>query len=169
MREFKTLSVAAFWLSKNQLAILDVIQPQFQHLANTHPTPGQQLENQPVPGFNRSENDLVNGLFFDDFPSGNHSFPVQFPDHGRIARITHAGIDVIAEKIEKGRQVGITDSFGAGFVTVGKVVQKGKDVFRCNLFNLGFTQILAEPVNDGLIRSNGIFFSNGFCGKRSRL
>ncbi len=84
--------------------------------------PGQQLENQPVPDFNRSENDLVNGLLFDDFPSGNHSFPVQFPDHGRITRIPNAGIDVVAEKIEKGRQVGITDPFGVGLVAVVEAV-----------------------------------------------
>ena len=58
--------------------------------------------------------------------------------------------------------MGIADSFCVGFVTVGKAVQKGKDIIGSNLINLTITEILAEPINDGLIRSNGIFFRVGF-------
>jgi hypothetical protein len=36
--------------------------------------------------------------------------------------MTLGGIDVIAEKIEKGGQVGITDSLCVGLVAVGKAV-----------------------------------------------
>ena len=47
--------------------------------------------------------------------------------------------------------MGIADSFCVGFVTVGKAVQKGKDIIGGNLINLTITEILAEPINDGLI------------------
>jgi hypothetical protein len=100
--EHDLVFLAAFGLSKDQFAVLNVIQSQFQNLTDPHPSSGHQFENQPIPDFNRSENYFVNGLLFDDFPSGNHPFPVQFSDHGRIARISHVGIDVVSEKIEKG-------------------------------------------------------------------
>jgi hypothetical protein len=64
--------------------------------------------------------------------------------------------------------MGIADSFCVGLITVGKAVQKGKDLIGGNLINLTITKILAESVNDGLIRSNGIFFPSAYCGNRSR-
>jgi hypothetical protein len=143
--------LTAFGFSQDQFSVLNINQSEFQYLTDPHTSSSHQFKNQPITNFDRSEYDLVNGLFFDDFPSGNHPFPVQFSDHGRIARITHGGIDVISEKIEKGRQVGIADSFCVGFVTVGKAVQKGKDIIGGNLINLTITEILAEPINDGLI------------------
>ena len=50
------------------------------------------------------------------------------------------------------------DPFCEGFVAVGEAVQKGKDVIRYNLLNLGISEIQAEPVNDVLILPQGIFF-----------
>ena len=64
--------------------------------------------------------------------------------------------------------MGIADSFCVWLIAVGKAVQKGKDLIGGNLINLTITKILAESVNDGLIRSNGIFFSSGPYGNRSR-
>ena len=65
--------------------------------------------------------------------------------------------------------MGIADSFCVGLIAVGKAVQKGKDIIGGNLINLTITKILAESINDGLIRSYRFFFSSGFCGNRSRL
>ena len=64
--------------------------------------------------------------------------------------------------------MGIADPFCIGFVAVGKAVQKGKNIIRCNLLNLGVTEILAEPVNDRPIGPHGISFSSGPYGDRSR-
>jgi hypothetical protein len=33
------------------------------------------------------------------------------------------GISIVADEIEKGRELGITDPFGVGFVSFGKTVQ----------------------------------------------
>jgi hypothetical protein len=35
------------------------------------------------------------------------------------------GIDIVADEIEKGRELGKTDSFGVGFVSFGEAVQEG--------------------------------------------
>ena len=44
--------------------------------------------------------------------------------------------------------MGIADPLGVGLVTVGEAVQKCEDVIRCNLINLGITELLAESFND---------------------
>ena len=64
--------------------------------------------------------------------------------------------------------MGIADPFCVRLVAVGEAVKEGKNVIRSNLLNLGLAEILAESFNDGLIRSQGIFFSSGPCGNRSR-
>jgi len=129
--EHDLMFFTAFGFSKDQLPILNVLRSQLQHLADPHPPTGHQLKNQSIADFSGTENDLINGFFFDDFPSGYHPFSIQFSDHGRVTRIAYARINVIAEKIEKGRQVGIANSLGVGLVAIGKAVQKRKDVIRC--------------------------------------
>ena len=47
--------------------------------------------------------------------------------------------------------MGIADPFCVRLIAVGKAVQKGKDIIGANLINLTITEILAEPMNDGLI------------------
>jgi hypothetical protein len=49
---------------------------------------------------------------------------VELPHHGSVAWIPEFGIDIVADKIEKGRELGITDSFGVGFVAFGEAVQE---------------------------------------------
>jgi hypothetical protein len=100
--EHDLVFLAAFRLSKDQFSILNVIQPQFQNFTDPHPSSGHQFENQPIPDFGGSKNDFVNGLLFDDFPPGDHPFPIQLSNHGHVTWIYQIGIDVIAEKIEKG-------------------------------------------------------------------
>lgn len=45
-----------------------------------------------------------------------HPLPIKLPDHGIVEWITKFGIDIIVDEIEKGNELGITNSFGAGFV-----------------------------------------------------
>jgi hypothetical protein len=47
-----------------------------------------------------------------------------------VAWIPEFGIDIIADEVEKGRDLGITDSLGVGFVAFGESVQECKDLFR---------------------------------------
>ena len=62
----------------------------------------------------------------------------------------------------------IADPLCVGLVAVGEAVQEVKDVIRSNLLNLGLAEILAECVNNRLIRPQVIFFSSGPCDNRSR-
>jgi hypothetical protein len=46
-------------------------------------------------------------------------------NHGPVAWIPEFGVDIVADKIKKGRELGIADSFGVGFVAFGETVQIG--------------------------------------------
>ena len=60
------------------------------------------------------------------------------------------------------------DAFGVRLVAVGNAVQKRQDLIGRKLSKLMISKILTESTNDGLVRLDGIFFSNGRCGNRSR-
>jgi hypothetical protein len=74
--------------------------------------------------------------------------------HRHVSR--YAPLDVPCRQTQIRRN--LVESFLTVTLAVGKVVQKGKYLIRGNLFDFELTEILAESVNDGLIRSNGIFF-----------
>jgi hypothetical protein len=96
--------------------------------------------------------------FLDDFPSQRYPLPIQLSDHGPVAWIPKFGIDIVADEIEKGRELGITDSFGVGFVSLGEAVQEGEDVFWRDLVDRSITKFPDVPLDDGLVGSHRIFF-----------
>jgi hypothetical protein len=141
---------------------------QFQHFTDPHTTSGHQFEDQSITDLGGAEDDFVNGFLFDDFPSQRHPLPIQFADHGPVAWVTKLGIDIVADEIEKGRELGKTDSFGVGFVSFGEAVQECKDLFRGDLLDGTIAEFMDKPFDDGPVGSHRIFFSNGSCGNRSR-
>ena len=111
--------------SSNQFAVLQIAQSQFQHFTDTHTTTGHQFKNQSITNLGGSEDDFIDGFLLDDFPSQRYPFPIQLPNHGPVAWVPEFGIDVVAHEIEKGRDLGKTDSLGIGFVAFGETVQVG--------------------------------------------
>jgi hypothetical protein len=83
---------------------------------------------------------------------------VQFPDHGSIAGVPEFGIDIVADEIEKGRELGKANPFGVGFVSFGKAVHECEDVFRCNLVDGSITEFFDVTLDDCLVGSHRIFF-----------
>jgi hypothetical protein len=79
------------------------------------------------------KDDFVDGFLLDNFPPQRHPLPIQFADHGPVAWVPKLGIDIVADEIEKGRELGIADPFGVGFVSLGEAIQKCKDLFRGDL------------------------------------
>jgi hypothetical protein len=74
-----------------------------EYLSDTHPAAGHQFQNQSVAGFGCPKNDFINGVLFDDFPSGYYPLFIEFSDHGYIARIGQARLYVVSYEIEEGR------------------------------------------------------------------
>ena len=70
-------------------------------------------------------------------------------------------VDVVADEIEKRRQVGITDVFGVRLVAVGNAVQKRQDLIGRKLSNLSISKILTESVNQGPLRLDSFFIRMG--------
>jgi hypothetical protein len=87
---------SALGLLWDQFAVLEIPQSEFQDLADPHTAPGHQFQHHPVPGLGGPKNDLVHRLFFDDFPFRGHALPLELADHGRIARIYKAVLQIVA-------------------------------------------------------------------------
>jgi hypothetical protein len=63
-------------------------------------------------------NDLPQASLLDDFSSQRDLLPVKHTDRGPVAWVAKLGTDIVAHEIEIRRDLGITDSFGAGFVSI---------------------------------------------------
>jgi hypothetical protein len=83
--------------------------------------------------------------------------------------IAELGIDILTHEIEKGRELGITDALGVGFVAFGETVQECKDLLWGDLFDGSIAKFMDKPFYDGPVGSNCVFFWNGSCGNQSSL
>ena len=72
---------AAFRLLQRQLSVLEVIGCELEHLPDPHTPSGHQFQDQPVSDFARPEDDLVNGVLFNDVPVGGNLRAEQFAQH----------------------------------------------------------------------------------------
>jgi hypothetical protein len=57
--------------------------------------------------------------------------------------------------------LGITDTLGVGFVSLGESVQEGKDLFRGDLIDGAIAEFMDKPFDDGPVGSHRIFFRMG--------
>jgi hypothetical protein len=78
-------------------------------------------------------------------------------------------IEIVADEIEEGANMGIADTLGVRFVAFGESIQKPQDIIGCYLIYLEITEFQTKLINNRLVGSNRIFFWNGLCGNRSRL
>jgi len=119
---------SAFGLLNDQFAILEIPQSELQHFSDPHTASCHQFQYEPITGFGGSENDIVHSLLFDDFPFRSHALPVKLADHRRVAWIYKVEIQIVADEIEEGTNVGITDAFDAGLVSFGESVQEPQNI-----------------------------------------
>ena len=78
-------------------------------------------------------------------------------------------IQIVANEIEEGTNVRITDAFGIRLVALGESIQESQDIVGCDLSDLMVTEFQAEPIDDRLVGPDRIFFWNGPGDNRSRL
>lgn len=98
--------------SERQLSVLDITGSQFQYLADPHPTPGQQLKNQSIPGFDGAENDFIHYFLFQNGPAYGSRGTIQLLQQGGIAWALEIGIEVLGDEVEKGSELGVSGAFG---------------------------------------------------------
>ena len=86
--------------SEGEFSILDISGCPFQYLADTHPTPGHQLKNQPVPGFDSAENDFIHYFLFQNGPSNGSRGSIELIEHGGVTGASEIGIKILDHKVE---------------------------------------------------------------------
>ena len=67
-------------------------------------------------------------------------------------------IQIIADEVEEGTNVGIADAFGVRLVALGESIQEPQDIVGCYLADFVITKFLAEPIDDRLVGPDRIFF-----------
>ena len=77
-------------------------------------------------------------------------------------------IQIVANEIEEGTNVRITDAFGVRLVALGESIQESQDIVGCYLIDFMVTEFLTEPIDNRLVGPDRIFFWNGPGGYRSR-
>ena len=55
---------SALWIPNDSLPIFDILGCEFENLADPHARTGHEFENETIPGIGRSENDLIDYVFF---------------------------------------------------------------------------------------------------------
>ena len=104
--------LSAFRSSERELSVLDVIGCQFQDLADPHPAPGHQLKNEPIPGFNGTENDFIHHFLFENGPADGSRWSIQLFQHRGIAWASEIGVKILGDEVEKGSELGVPGAFG---------------------------------------------------------
>ena len=148
----------ALGLSQIQLPVLEIIGGELQHLTDAHAPSGHQFQDQTVSDLGRPENDLVNGILFDDVPAGGDLRTKQFPQHRGIARVLEIWTQIVVDEIEKRCQVGEADFPGLGFAAVGDAFQKLLDKINREFLQLQVAVVPAEGRDYRLVGSQGVFF-----------
>jgi hypothetical protein len=100
-KEYHLCLFAAFWLSNDSFAVINVKRREFQDFADSHTASGHEFKHQPVPQILGFENDFINDILFQDLELEIFSGPEKFSQYGIIARIVKLRIKRIFYEIEK--------------------------------------------------------------------
>ena len=114
------------------------------------------------------ENDFVNGLFFKHIQFEGDPLPVKFSNQRDATWIRTIRIEVVFDEVEKRGSLRIADAFRARFVAFGEFVQKVQGTIGRDLINLEVFEMQTQLICNELVGPDGIFFSNGPGGNRSR-
>jgi hypothetical protein len=97
---------STFWIPNDSLPVFDILGCEFENLADPHARTGHEFEHKTIPGIGRSEDDLIDYVFFNNFKLGWFPCPEKLPERGIITGILEIGINRIFDEIEKGGQEG---------------------------------------------------------------
>ena len=106
--------LAAFRLPQQQFSFKNIIGSKFQHLTDTHSTASHQFEHQTIPGLCGPKDDFIHGVLFQNIPMSFHLWTVQLAQYIGVTRTDEIRDDVVFNKVEECRKVGISDTFGLG-------------------------------------------------------
>jgi len=111
--------LAAFGISQDQFPVINIPGPKLKHLADSHPAPGHEFQQQAVSRFHGPEDDLIDDFLFENRPMGDFGRPEKLPEHRGAVGIFNTGIDSIFDQIEEGQEYGIAGSLGGPFGPFG--------------------------------------------------
>lgn len=104
--------LAALGGLESELSILDITRGQFQYLANPHSATSHQLKNQPVPGFDGTEDDFIYEFLFQNGPTDGSRGTIELLQHRGVTGTSEVWIEILGDEVEKGGELGMPSVFG---------------------------------------------------------
>ena len=105
--EHRLCTFSTLVILDRKFLIIHIHGGKLQDLAPPHATPGHELQHEAVSRLGGTEDNLVDGLFLMDLPSRQFPRPKKFLQHGSVTRVWELGIQVVADEVKKGFEVGI--------------------------------------------------------------
>ena len=130
-----------FRFLEDQLAIVNIHCPQFEHLTDPHPTAGHQFEHDPVPRIFHPKNDLVNNIFSQHGPWHFLWGLEDFLEHRCLAWVFKVWLECVFDEIEKRFQIGIAELFSGLFGAVGEIDKKRQDFIGGDGIQFSFSEL----------------------------
>ena len=81
-------------------------------------------------------------------------------NHRPVARVPEFRIDIVANEIEKGRELGKSTPFSLGFPAFGELVHEIQNVINRQISEFIITEFETESIHNERMGSNRIFFWN---------
>ena len=78
---------STFWIPNDSLPVFDILGCEFENLSDPHACTGHEFENETIPGVGRSEDDLIDYVFFNNFKLGWLPCPEKLSEGRIITRI----------------------------------------------------------------------------------
>jgi hypothetical protein len=101
---------------------------QFKNLANSHPSPCHQFQDESVSLIWSPKDDLIHSFFFHDFPGDGSVVFEDLPKHWCITGIWESLIACVYDEGEKRAKKRKSESFGGLLESFSEVAQEGEDL-----------------------------------------
>jgi hypothetical protein len=92
---------SALGISNDSLPVFDIFGCDFENLADPHARAGHEFENEAIPGIGRSEDDLINDVFFNNLKLDWLPCPEKLSEGRIIAWFPEFRIDRVMDEIVK--------------------------------------------------------------------
>ncbi len=138
---------------EGEFPVFDIGGGQLQNLTDSHPTPGHQLKNQTIPGFDGTKDVLIHNFFFQNVPAGESGSSIELLQHRSVTGASEIRIEVFDDEVEEGGQLGVPGLLSYLFGSLIDFGQEREDFIRGYGAQLSFSKLGGEFRKDGLIGS----------------
>lgn len=162
--KYKFVLATAFRIFDPQFPFLDIHDPQFKHLSDSHTAPGHQFHHEPVSWLFSFEDYLIDNILFQNRSCTAFGDPEQFLEYGCFSGIGYIKIGCGDRKIEERFEESVFQTFCGLFLAFAVLGKEIQDVFRGQVLYGFITEKLLEFVEKQPVILDRFFSPNSIPG-----